>query len=385
MMRHAGLLELSHPVVMLCLAGLLYLTFRESGRRMQSLRQATFAYLAYGVAIMIQVAGLQDPHGLIIVLTGGLFLAAAYWIARAVCQLAGVRDAGPGLAAIAILGFAARIYFTWWQPDNPPRVMALQATISILCIVAAYRARGLLRRTWVERLLLGSVAAFALFGLWRVVAAPKASLAAYGFNDGRFWASTLAMINVFAVLFAIGFIGSAFWQRLSAERRLSRTDSLTGMLNRRGFAEAARDSVRGVRGYALVLFDLDRFKDLNDTWGHGMGDAVLAEVGRIVADGTRLDDVVARFGGEEFVILLPETTLAEAGKIAERLRADIEAHTFGKAQQAVRCTASFGVAVFEAATPLATALRVTDRLLYEAKAGGRNRIRCLTPEDEVAQ
>ncbi|MCK9511849.1 MAG: GGDEF domain-containing protein [Pigmentiphaga sp.] len=384
-MRHVGLLELSHPVVMLCLAGLLYLTFRESGRRMQSLRQAAFAYLAYGVAITIQVAGLRDPHGLIIVVTGGLFLAAAYWIAQALCQLAGVRKADPSLAAIAILGFAARTYFTWWQPDNPIRVMALQATISILCIVAAYRARGLLRRTWVERLLLGSFAAFALFGIWRVVAVPEAALATYGFNDGRFWSSTLAMINVFAVLFAIGFIGSAFWQRLSAERRLSRTDSLTGMLNRRGFAEAARDSVRGVRGYALVLFDLDRFKDLNDTWGHGMGDAVLAEVGRIVADGTRLDDVVARFGGEEFVILLPETTLAEAGKIAERLRADIEAHTFGKAQQAVRCTASFGVAVFEAATPLATALRMTDRLLYEAKAGGRNRIRCLTPEDEVAQ
>ncbi len=155
----------------------------------------------------------------------------------------------------------------------------------------------------------------------------------------------------------------------------ARTDPLTDLHNRRGFEESIEVEIerarRGDHSLTLLVADLDHFKRVNDRLGHAAGDAALTEVGRILREGKRQIDYAARTGGEEFALILPETTEEEAYVVAERLRSAVQ-KSF--ANGLVALTFSFGVARYphHGATPDAL-LRVADRALYAAKELGRNR------------
>lgn len=163
---------------------------------------------------------------------------------------------------------------------------------------------------------------------------------------------------------------------------LARTDSLTGLANRREFDEAmAREVVRVTRHampLALLAMDLDHFKRVNDTYGHAAGDQVLREVAQILRSGTRVVDVVARLGGEELAVLMPHTVERDAAIVAERLREAIASHRFVLASgETIRCTASVGVAATTRELPLdgIALLHAADTALYAAKTDGRNRVK----------
>ena len=160
-------------------------------------------------------------------------------------------------------------------------------------------------------------------------------------------------------------------------QRLATTDRLTGIWNRAYFEEvAAQETARAARygePLSLLLFDIDLFKAINDTHGHLIGDQVLIELIRRVGEHLRANDVLARWGGEEFVIMLPHCAAAEALRVAEKLRALVQAQTFAPVGQV---TASFGVADFRPTDNLDTWLKRADDALYAAKAAGRNQV-CL--------
>ena len=153
------------------------------------------------------------------------------------------------------------------------------------------------------------------------------------------------------------------------------TDHLTGLPNRRRLVGDLERLVevghRYGRPLSLISFDLDHFKDINDALGHPVGDDVLVRVGRHVEGHLRRSDIVGRWGGEEFLILAPETGLGEAESLAERVREEIEA---GDYPRGLRVTASFGVITMEPGMTSADLLREVDRRLYRAKADGRNRV-----------
>jgi two-component system cell cycle response regulator len=161
-------------------------------------------------------------------------------------------------------------------------------------------------------------------------------------------------------------------------RHMSRTDSLTGLDNRRyleqqldhAFAHAARLA----EPMSCVMCDLDRFKSVNDTYGHHAGDAVLRQFAKILKDEAREIDHVGRFGGEEFVILLPGTVLDAAVTFAERVRKGVEGHTFVFDGGSLRRTASFGVSGWPhpRVNDCDQLLRAADDALYVAKETGRN-------------
>ena len=159
---------------------------------------------------------------------------------------------------------------------------------------------------------------------------------------------------------------------------LVRTDMLTGLANRREFMtrleREAHRQARSGRPLSVVLFDVDHFKRVNDTWGHPVGDEVLAKVGEILRFHTREQvDTAARYGGEEFVLLLPETDLTGAQHVAEKISARLREHAFAVDGQTFTVTQSVGIAqVVEGDT--GWALKVADRNLYEAKRAGRDRI-----------
>ena len=160
--------------------------------------------------------------------------------------------------------------------------------------------------------------------------------------------------------------------------RMAVTDALTGLANYRSFTDTigreVERSVRFGRPVALVLLDIDHFKHVNDTLGHQRGDAVLVELAERVQSEVRDIDTVARYGGEELVVVLPETGVHGAEQAAERIRSAIAARPFGTLPEVpVHVTVSLGVAVHGVhGTTAAGLLRGADEALYEAKAAGRN-------------
>ncbi len=162
-------------------------------------------------------------------------------------------------------------------------------------------------------------------------------------------------------------------------QKLSRTDDLTGLNNRRAFTSLGNRALEQARRYnrplALIMFDIDRFKVINDTHGHAAGDRVLQEVAVVVLRNARSADVSSRIGGEEFAVLLPETEKSQAVTFAERLRVDLEQLELVHDGATLQFTCSFGVAARgEDVAVLDTLLKLADEALYRAKSAGRNRV-----------
>jgi diguanylate cyclase (GGDEF)-like protein len=153
----------------------------------------------------------------------------------------------------------------------------------------------------------------------------------------------------------------------------ARIDALTGLANRRALEEILAAEIsrahRFAHQLAVVLLDLDRFKEINDSFGHAAGDVMLRAVSRLLTSLARQGDTVARWGGEEFVVVLPETDLAGAQRFAERLRRTIEAHSVGD----MHTTSSCGVATMLPEDSVEELLGAADQALYMAKSNGRNR------------
>jgi diguanylate cyclase (GGDEF)-like protein/PAS domain S-box-containing protein len=177
--------------------------------------------------------------------------------------------------------------------------------------------------------------------------------------------------------------------RVDRLTELAMTDGLTGLLNRRSFMsqgerefEVAR---RAARPIAAAIFDIDRFKRVNDSHGHAAGDAVLREVAVRFSRSMRAGDSLCRYGGEEFALVMPETNDAGALIAAERLRQAVGAEALSWEDSPIRLTASAGVfaAVPRARETLEDFLAKADEALYEAKRGGRNRLE-LRPDTETA-
>jgi diguanylate cyclase (GGDEF)-like protein len=182
---------------------------------------------------------------------------------------------------------------------------------------------------------------------------------------------------------------SRFWRRtfqLSWELRqaksladtLARTDELTGINNRRAFTDLSHQALEHTQRYhrplALVMFDIDRFKAINDAHGHAAGDRVLQAVGATIVRAARSPDIPGRLGGEEFAVLLPETDGAEALTFAERLRRDLSALAVAYNGATIRFSCSFGVAARGEHETLDALLMRADAAMYRAKGEGRNRV-----------
>jgi two-component system, cell cycle response regulator len=171
--------------------------------------------------------------------------------------------------------------------------------------------------------------------------------------------------------------------------RLSVTDGLTELFNHRAFQTRLREEFGRAQRYgdplSLLMIDLDRFKALNDRWGHPFGDKVLHEVAQVIRNSVRDHDVSARYGGEEFAVLLPKTHLANAGHVARRIGLAVASHPFvvdgvrdasTDLPQEVGVTCSIGVSSFpgiDVSTPEAL-VKKADEALFQAKDAGRNRV-----------
>jgi len=179
-------------------------------------------------------------------------------------------------------------------------------------------------------------------------------------------------------------LSSAVQRKRSEEEinLLATTDTLTGIANRRAFSTELEKELERAKRYStplsLVMYDIDYFKRVNDTFGHDAGDAVLQTLTEIVKTNIRAVDVVARWGGEEFLILMPQSDTTAARNAAEKLRQKIAEHPF---EQVGTLTVSFGVTAFAPQDDSNALLKRVDDALYQAKEHGRNRVEILLAEN----
>lgn len=172
--------------------------------------------------------------------------------------------------------------------------------------------------------------------------------------------------------------------------RLANTDPLSGLNNRRAFTNLAAPEIARCRDIhapvSIVLFDVDHFKAINDQYGHDVGDTVICEFADVLKSVTQADDLLARWGGEEFILLMPETGLVRSGAIAEMVRRSIQVLEFGQPNGLrLHLTVSAGVICSnDADETLDNMIRRSDHALYAAKEGGRNRVTLAGPREALA-
>lgn len=177
-------------------------------------------------------------------------------------------------------------------------------------------------------------------------------------------------------------IHQEYEKRLKAEgeaeemSRMAITDPLTHIMNRRGITVGLLDAMAQAERYrtplTVAMADIDHFKEVNDTHGHKAGDRVLKDVAAILSDALRMPDKVGRYGGEEFLMILPHTSLTQGRKIADRIRASVSKWDFDLGAKKIRLTISIGLCQFKSGEDLEQFLSHADKALYEAKKGGRN-------------
>ena len=170
-------------------------------------------------------------------------------------------------------------------------------------------------------------------------------------------------------------------ERKKMEEKLKKaasTDPLTGLSNRRDFNQKIKNEIirfnRNNRPFSIILGDIDFFKKINDMYGHECGDYVLKSIAKIMKSSKRQLDVICRWGGEEFIALLPETDLQGGEKYAEKIRQKISSNTFHFRDNTFKATICFGVVIFDLTMSLKEVINSADKCLYKAKSEGRNRV-----------
>ena len=303
------------------------------------------------------------------------------------CATAEILAARPaflsGGIGLLVVAFAAMLYFTYIHPNLPARIFICSACFAAFAVARAlllfaYRdpaanpagssaLRSLVRAlAWLQVLLV----ALQIVRIGLTAIYPPSQIVHMDMTQAGF-----TYLNM--VLNAGAGFGLT-WLALGMHRqdldRLAQTDSLTGLLNRRAFEEILTRELarsgRSSRSLTVLLIDIDRFKEVNDTWGHQAGDQVIRQVGSALLGSLRPGDALSRFGGEEFVILLRDATPRQSEEIAGRLRARVA--TLAGLPGSVRMTVSIGVASSCAGDDTDELLRRCDEAMYRSKRAGRN-------------
>ncbi len=197
-----------------------------------------------------------------------------------------------------------------------------------------------------------------------------------GFDDRRFSAEDQSIFHAVTDELAVALRHA---RMLEESSRMAITDPLTGLYNYRFTQDVLRkrlsEARRRKRPLSVVMVDVDSLHDINERYGREIGDQVLRQFGKVLMASVRISDIVARYGGDEFIILLPETQLSDAVMLAERMAANVSEAEWPTREGDITVTGSFGVASFpEAGTQMQMLLKAADAALYRAKQGGRNTV-----------
>jgi diguanylate cyclase (GGDEF)-like protein len=333
------------------------------------------AIALFCLAATSQILFVPSDRGLNAMVSGALYSACTFATIEAMLRRSG-RSIGwllpaVGFAAISVLLW----YFYYVSPSLITRIYVQNFGYGLFFLYAALRLSDLRRGKPIDRAVFWVFFAFALHFFPRTLttlglATPPSGSA---FGATPFWITLHISLAVFGVALALTLLAAAMIDRIDDLRADRDADPLTGLLNRRGFDErgnrlAANPDARPV---SLIVCDIDHFKRVNDTYGHVEGDRVLQAFAMVLARTIRKGDLAARIGGEEFVVLMRNTSAAKAQVLAERIRAALAA---ARPLDEAPVTASFGVAEARPGEVLWQVVNRADAMLYVAKSEGRDRV-----------
>jgi len=350
---------------------------------MPGVREWLAANVMMVVALSLVLLRGTIPAALSVVAANALMSIAASAFYAGCARFVGRRPCWPALVAGVIATNACVVYWQYAANDIPMRVLAASAFASAICFAVA----ALLTRhappgqaAYPRWLMVGMAV---IFGASQAARSVHAMTLADMSNPLTFTSPVSVLLIVVSAatmpMLTIAALVMVHDALLCRARDAAHRDFLTSALSRMGIEAAATTLLADAKGngspLSLLLLDLDRFKSINDVFGHAGGDTVLREFAALALGQLRRTDVLGRMGGEEFAILLPQTGEADAIRLAERLRAALAAHAVTTPDGRVcRCTVSIGVAESQPDETFAQVCIRGDRALYRAKHGGRNRV-----------
>lgn len=371
-------LALGGPGVTVLFAVCFLLLWRYSRQESRYLLFLSAAFLVFALAAASQILLLPRDIGHNTLVSGFLYLSSTLLFVRGMLGRYQARFDGLLYGAAMVGVLCALAFYYYVQRDIVIRIYVLNFGIGGMLLLAAFRLSQRRRATPVDRALywiyLSFTASFFLRTLLTNNHTVTGGLQAY--RDSSFWLFLQLTLLLFAVVLALALLTAAMLDIITALQHERNVDGLTKLYNRRSFEERSERALDAGRSAptCLMLCDIDHFKAINDTHGHAAGDRVLIEVGRIIDQCARAHDIAGRFGGEEFIVLLPNTSLDGATYFAERVRKTLADTSFKVSGGLITVTGSFGVAERLPGEPLLELINRTDAMLYAAKQGGRNRV-----------
>lgn len=362
---------------------LVLLGFRVIRRSMPELRGIANLqrFLLYGLCALL-LFGLRSraPAFVTVVVANFLLFAGTAFLYRAAAEILEVqRHRFAWVMAVCVAALPPFFWFTFVHDDVTARLLVhcvvMIAIYGLSTVLLFGERRAALRypAQACAAMMIASILLNAAWGTFGVVRHPNPNFLHPDPVDAGF--------SYMTMILGLGNVIALAWLAVSAHRQelrmIAQTDSLTGLMNRGAFEETLRRELLRCaqlgHGMGLMLIDIDFFKQVNDAHGHLVGDDVLRRVGESLRLGIRPSDVLARFGGEEFVIMLREAGLGTTEEVAERLRSDLA--SLDDLPRGVTLTGSFGVAASLPGETVAELLVRADQALYRSKRDGRNLVR----------
>ena len=377
-------IQLLNPGIGLLFAVAFFLLWLN--RRDRYVAYAAGAYTASAIAFLILDVGLALPYELHRIPANIGFLATGALFAAAIIRRYGLPVPWRAMAVTSTISMAFFLWFLLARPDIGGRILSISIGTGVIAAMVVVALWPLDRRHVVDRVLFW-VAALSTFNL---IARPIVLLSlgggfdSYdGFQQSVYWTTvqfTQAMVSIAA---AISLMVAVAIDQISELRRQADDDKLSGLLNRRGFEAKAGSALRRCidddRPVALMIADLDRFKQVNDSYGHAVGDAIIAAFGAHVRTLAPAEMIAGRIGGEEFALLVPGAGIETARQFAEAVRTGLAPAAADRIPAALVPTTSIGLTIGSPGANLSALMHEADQALYEAKRSGRNRVRTFTP------
>ena len=376
MFANNDLLILTPPLAIFVLAIILLVAWLAQ-RSQRFLLWQSCAYSLTALPLAAQTLMPLEELTRYALLIGSFYLLSAWCLAKSWAKRWRVSALPLVALLIASITLAALYYFSVISPNVWARVSSFSVgsgLVLLLPVLQVYPRKNSF--DWLDKSLLWLSISFTAYTLTRPMI-----ISLLGYPDPRsfprspYWLLTLVSILNFAILFTLIMSAIAAKETVGKLQKERDLDTLTQILNRRSFHEYALKLLTDIRLYpmAVLACEIDHFKRINDTWGHERGDKVLRLVSTTLQNHVRERDLVARFGGEEFVILLTDIALRDAEEIAQRIRRDLSSNNDVLLSD-TKLTMSFGISPITDPSQLDHALREADQLLYQAKNAGRDQV-----------
>jgi diguanylate cyclase (GGDEF)-like protein len=373
------------PALLFTMGAIIELLWFATRRQNPHLALIAAGFVLFAFAIAAQLAHIPSEIRANAVLSAVLYVAGAQCVALGIIARSRLKGGLLQLSMMSVLIIVGIWWYAYGDRSLVARIYVLNFGMALMLLYASYRTRAFIRGNIADRILFWSLLGVGLHFFPRTLltmGALQDGMRAAEFGTTTFWIISLYAMGMLTIIMGIAIIIVTGLDVIASIKEERDTDSLTGVLNRRALDRVLKDAATLQQPVSVLVCDLDNFKRINDTYGHHGGDIVLQHFVQNLVTAVRHTHIVARLGGEEFVVIMPATPLHKAVEQAELIRQSNPAMGADTIAPGLSVECSIGVAELHPGESAWSAVRRADDLLYRAKKSGRNRV---VSEDAVPQ